>query len=232
VNSASNRRESLTQRCDFMREVIDKVSGLDQESILAKLGSAERDRLSNSRMLSRLTMRRARNILPKGLFSQSVDDREATIIEGGSEIIELLTVTVGAHVLWEQVIRLVQRTDREALNADLGIRSCQIALRGRQHNLGSVSSRHDSADDATNRLTLAERIREEGALSWACWLAARDPISARRLRVFTPERVSKFIVGGLPGTAEERDRRRSVVDLELDELMRVTAGDLAEQEVA
>jgi len=228
VTDTSNRRESLIQRCDFMREIIDQVSGLDQDSLLSKFEQSERDRLSNPRIASRLAMRRARKIVPAGMFSQSSDEREMMLLRGGCEAVELLTIMVGAHVLWDEIIRLVQRTEREALDNELGISSRAIALRGRQHNLGFITSNRG----VMNLETLLSRIREEGALSWACWLAIRDPLSARRLRVFTPERVSNLITGGLPGTAKERSRRRSAVELEIDELMRAANGDLAQQEVA
>lgn len=229
MTDASNRRDLIAQRCIFMREIVDQVVGLDNESILHKVGSSEREHLLNPRFSGRLAMRYARHILPKGLFLENADSRESTILRGGSETVALIAAMAGTHVLWPEIIRLVRREDRDELDAELGISTRLIALRGRQHDLGSITTNRDSGYALEGISGLAERIRKEGALCWGCWLATRDTISARRLRVLTPARVSKFIMGELPGTVEERRFRRLAVDLEIDELLKIGTDETFEQ---
>ncbi len=229
MTDASNRRESMTQRCDFMREIVDQVVGLDTESIFAKVGSSEREHLSNPRFSGRLAMRYARGIIPEGLFVENADSREVSIVRGGSETVALIAAMAGTHVLWQEVIRLVRREDREDLDLDLGISTRSVALRGRQHNFDFAVTNDKSDHEMKDIRVLAERIRKEGALCWGCWLATRDTISARRLRVLTPARVSRFIMGVVPGTAEERGFRRLAVDLEIDELLKIGIDETFEQ---
>jgi len=81
-------------------------------------------------------------------------------------------------------------------------------------------------------LDVIESAMREGAVSWACWLAARETNSARRLRVLTPKAVSDRVGSGLPLSAEQRDHRRQVVDLEIEEMMSPDAVEIDEQEVA
>ncbi len=228
MTDTSNRRDSIAQRCGFMREIVDQVVGLDDDSVLSNLGSSEREHLSNPRFSRRLAMRYAREIVPDGLFFENDDPREATILRGGGETVTSISAMAGAHVLWPGIIRIVRREDRESLDAELGIPTREIALRGRRHNLGSITIHDDSTQENAVVSDLVKRIRKEGALCWGCWLATRDPISARRLRVLTPARVSRFIMGGLPGTAEERGFRRLAVDLVIDELMTTTDTDVFE----
>lgn len=219
MTNISNRRDSIAQRSEFMRGIIDQVVCLDDDSILSKVALPLREHLSNPRFSRRLAMRYAREFVPEGLFSDNADPSEAAILRGGSETVTKIAIRAGVYVRWHEVIRLVRREDRENLDDDLGIPTREVALRGRQRAL-SFNVADNDLDDETNDVSmLAQRIRKEGALCWACWLAAREPVSARRLRVLTPARVSRFITGGIPGTKEERGFRRLAVDLEVDELI-------------
>jgi len=78
---------------------------------------------------------------------------------------------------------------------------------------------------------LAKKVRREGALGWACWLAACDPAQARRLRVFTPASVSSEVIGGLPGDPKQRNLRRRVVEFEIDQHLKRVQAEMQEGEL-
>ena len=227
MTTPSVRRQAAKAKIDSFRAILGHVVEMGDETIYSGLDPVVRERLAGSRMSPRLAMRRARRICPSGLFTQSDDHREALLYDRGPEGIEALMISVGSHVLWSDIIRLVQRTERDSLDAELGISARIPAMRGREHNFGVVA-----VDEAAGSSLLAERILREGALCWACWLAGRDRVSARRLRVLTSETVSTRIGGALPGTAGNRKKRRQVVDLEIDEFVRLANFEAGEREVA
>ena len=220
MTPSSNRRETRVETVGSMRRIVDQVMGMDSETTLSKLHPVMRERLASPRMMPRLAMRRARAIAPDGVLTTQLDDREAFILSAGSEMVSALCALAGTHALWEEVIRLVQRQEREALDASLGITSRDVALRGREHRLGLVPLAADGSE-----MSLENRILREGALSWACWISARPLPSARRLRVITSQAVSARIAGADPGTDENRKIRRSAVDVEIDALMQVAQSD-------
>lgn len=210
-----------------MRDMVEGLVGLDADTILQTVPENLREVCSQPRFLSRMSLRRGRKIAANDLFARPAEDREAALIKGGPLLIEEMTLTVGAHVLWPEIIRLVRRVDSEKLDNAIGISTRPVALRGRTQAIGVTFH-----DDGPEEVDLAERIRTEGALSWACWLTMREPGSARRLRVLTPHTVSYRVGGRLPADAEQRNRRRLVVDAEIEALMNAQLDEVDSRESA
>ena len=209
-----------------MRDFIARMDGLDQATILSGLDPAVRERLSSERFMPRLVMRRARRIASNGLFVSTKGDREQALLNGENDLIENLCHKVGAHILWQEVVRLVRRLDLDAFNDRLGVSARDIALSGRDQGFRVIPiSLDDAADD------LAECAKREGAVSWACWLATSDSIAARQLRVLTPDSISSLVRGGLPDDPEQRTLRRQVVEFELDKMMAQDAAEASEEVV-
>ena len=222
---STNRREALSLRVDSMRAVVEQCVNLDAATITAELTESVHHHIATPRLMPRLAMRRARRLAAGSLFSPIQDEHDSMILAGGADAIEALSLAVGVHVHWSEIVRMVRRVDTESLDAALGLPSRTIALRGRASDFG-VPPLHEG-DDA---MELIERVRRDGALSWACWLAARDPASARRLRVLTPCVVTDLLPPVLPANAEDRANRRLVVDAEISAMMIATQAD--EREVA
>ena len=226
MNASAERRDVLAQRTTEMRELIARMDNLDEGTILSSVNPLVAEQLSSQRVWPRLVMRRGRRIAGSGLFAPVVDPREKVLLSNGAGGIEQLCHSVGAHVLWQDVIRLVRRVDSDALNDSLGIPARDIALEARDEAIGVLPM--PVSDDSAS---LAELVKREGALSWACWLAACDPISARRLRVFTPDTVASRIQGGLPSDAEQRKFRRRVVEIEIDRIVAQRPTEILEGQV-
>jgi len=214
VNPTPQRRELLAQRVAEMRGLIARMDDLDQATVLSNIDPILRQRFATERMLPRLAMRRGRRIAANKLFGAASDNRERALLTGGADQIEELCHSVGAHILWREVVRLVRRVDAEALNADLGIPAREIALTARDEAI-EIKPMALSGE----RVDLAERVRREGAMGWACWLAACKPGSARRLRVLTPDLVSSRVRHRLPEDQEQRNLRRRVVEAEIDRIV-------------
>jgi len=226
VNASAERREILAQRTTEMRDLIARMDGLDKATILSSIDPVVVERLSSDRFMPRLVMRRGRRIAANGLFAPASGVREKALLDGGDGFIEMLCHSVGAHILWQEVIRLVRRLDVDALNDALGIPSREIALAGRDEAFGVTPL---STDEATD--DLAERARREGAVSWACWLTTCDAVLARQLRIFTPESVSSLVLGALPENPEQRKLRRYVVEFELDRILALRDAETSEEQV-
>lgn len=209
-----------------MRGLIARLEELDENTILSSVDPLVRERVSSPRLMSRLVMRRGRRIASQGLFAPALNDREQAILNGGAGFIVALSHTVGVHILWQEVVRLVRRLDVDALNDTLGVPSRDIALIARDEAFGV-----DVLSDFDVDCDLAERAQREGALSWACWLAACDANSARQLRVFTPDSVSIHVQRGLPDDPEQRKLRRQIVEFELDRLIALQNAEAAEEEL-
>ena len=209
-----------------MRGMIARMETLDESTILSSVDPIVRERISSARILPRLVMRRGRRIASKGLFAPALKVREEALLNGGADLIVSLSHTVGVHILWQEVVRLVRRLDADALNDALGVASRDIALVARDEAVGVTP-----ISDIIGQFDLAERARREGALSWACWLAACDSNSARQLRVFTPLSVSTHVQHGLPDDPEQRKLRRRVVEFEIDRLTVPPSDETSEEEL-
>lgn len=225
MSRSANRRETLTLRVDSMRAIVDQCLDLDGATLMAGVDENLHSRLSSSRLIPRLAMRRARRLAPRGLFAPAIDARDSMMLAGGAQAIEALTLAVGAHIHWSEIVRMVQRVEIDSLDASLGLPARDIAMRGRAVDLGVAP-----VGETSDAMDLVERVRREGALSWACWLAVRDPVSARRLRVLTPSAVTDLLPRAMPESADDRARRRSVVECEIDAMMIETQVD--DREVA
>lgn len=215
------------QRISEMRGIIAGMDALDDGTILSGMDPVMQERLSYDRIRPRMVMRRGRRIAPKRLFAPVLDAREQSILSGGSGLIETLSHAIGVHILWQDVVRLVRRSDLEALDVVLGVSSREIALLARENPLAvePIDAPEEKSTD------LAEKVRREGALGWACWLAACDPAQARRLRVFTPASVSSEVIGGLPGDPKQRNLRRRVVEFEIDQHLKRVQAEMQEGEL-
>ena len=211
MTRAPAKRESLTKRIDEMRETLDQIESLDIETVLSGVPTALKSKLEARRFRTRLSMRRARRILADDLLKTSRDSRGDMLLEGSSELIEALCAFVGAHIHWQNVLRIVQRDEALALNSALGVPARQAALRGRE----SVDTVLPTVSNGSADL-LVDHIRREGALSWACWISTQERAFARRLRVLTPASVSQLVANEIPDDARERERRCSIVELELN----------------
>lgn len=209
-----------------MRGLIARMDNLDESTILSSVDSVVRDRISSARIMPRLVMRRGRRIASKGLFAPALKAREEALLNGGAGLIVSLSHTVGAHILWQEVVRLVRRFDADALNDALGVASRDIALIARNEAIGVLPM-----SDLVGKFDLAERAKREGAMSWACWLATCDSNSARQLRVFTPDSVSSHVQRGLPEDPEQRKLRRRVVEFEIDRLTARQSAETVEGEL-
>lgn len=227
MSTASTRRDILAQRIASMRDGIDRFLEVDSETLLSGLDSTVKERLAHPRLIPRLAMRRARRLAGRDLFSPALDDRDSLLLEGGASAVEELTLATGVHILWRDIIRIVRRAELEALDAATNLPVREIALRGRGREIGIAQ-----CFDPDEYPDLVERIRREGALSWACWLAVRDPASARRLRVFTPVSITRLLPKAMPTDPLNRDQRRLVVDVEINAMMKLGMDANLVQEVA
>ena len=226
MNTASERREHFAQRTTDMRDLIARMDDLDEATVLSSVDPILRERLALGRVLPRLVMRRARRIAPNGLFTPPSDSREKMLLQGGSVLVETLCHSAGVHILWHEVVRLVRRIDAHSLDKDLGIASREIALTAREEAIGVVP-----LSPTEEEMSLSEKAKQEGALSWACWLAACKPDVARRLRVLTPDSVASRVHGGLPDNPEQRNLRRRVVEFEIDRIMARATAETEEKQV-
>ncbi len=223
MKNGSARREGLARTVGTMRGIIDHVTGLESVAVYSKLDPVMRERLSGPRFRARIAMRHARLIAPRALFAPARDPREEMLIADGPAMIEALSIEVGTLALWEEVVRLVHRTDRELLDSELGVAAREIALRARELNFGIVP-----VSDPGGDIPLAERIRIEGATCWASWLVSCDVNVARRLRILTPVSVSERIFPRLPDSASDRQQRRTAVELVIDRFLKQRTAELGE----
>ena len=221
-----NRRDMLRKRTDFIRTLSGNISSVGSDTVLESFPYLDSDVFSNDRSIAQLAMVRARKIVSAGLYSYSYNENETFLLQHGADMIGSLIMSAGVHVLWSDVIRIIQRSERDALDAELGLASRPIALRARLHDIHTLTlvPELDGGDgDVSTISKLPENIRREGAACWACWLDAQNDIPARCLRVLTPKRFVDLMPSELSEDVGERNRRCLLVDIELEAIMKVLA---------
>lgn len=192
-----------------MTALLDRIEGLDAETMFESVPTVLHDRLASPRFAQRLMRRHVKRFVGTDVFTPVSDDLEAVLIEASPEDFDRLIACAGAHVLSSDVLRIVRRSDLETLERDLGVSVRDAALRGERLGIGVKRRSRIEAG-------LDEAIRDEGALCWACWLTTRGTAARRRLRALTPLHVVARIPGALDDDADARRLRAAVFTTELE----------------
>lgn len=215
---ALNRRKALLERIDRVCATVTVLEELDSDTVLDNLPEALQSRFSRQRFRARFAMRHARRVAGRSLFAPDDDDRESFLMQRGALAVRALVARAGAHVLWRDVLHVVRRDELAELSEALGVLPRDAAANGRDQQIGVTPMPRGGEG-------LGLAIQSEGALCWACWLAARERDSAFCLRALTPKAVMQHVPRAAPEAADARARRRAVIDAELTAMMSEGAED-------